>query len=93
METLLNYAVRKDRTPLVVDLDPRYSHCAPSKLKNLPGCLMCSQIDFADPEDGHLNTNANKNTAGVEVFPATESYSSLSRVHFFFGRTEWAEDA
>ncbi len=49
-EILWHYAIRKERTPIFVEADPRYTASVSEELKGLPGCIHASIGDFLEDE-------------------------------------------
>jgi len=79
-QVLCNYAMRREHTPIYVDLDPRYSSIR--QLQSLPACIMATTVDHAADEEpqrrmayffGHLDWSDN-----VQLYERVVSH--LSRV-------------
>ena len=67
-ETMVNYALRRERLPVYVELDPRYTPSVTPRLQGLPSCIHATSLNYLEDDVfdrisfffGHLEWSENQ---------------------------------
>ena len=91
---LLNYALRKSRSPIFVDLDPRAAGSS-RQLPAIPGCISALVADHSAYELGKEPVAPYKMVKpppGAPIDAAYLSHPQGKMMYYFYGHFDWTEN-